>query len=160
MMNPGLPSGLTRHPLHLLSLGLGLGAIPFAPGTFGTLLGVVLYLALQSLSLAWYLIAVAILFYIGVMACGFTARAVGADDPGVIVFDEVVGYLIAMAAAPRGWGWTTAGFVLFRLFDIWKPWPIRWSEHRIRGGLGIMFDDALAGVYTMVALEAATHLAR
>lgn len=157
-MNPPPLLTLLRHPLHSLSLGFGLGLLPVAPGTFGTLLGVLLYLVLQYLPLTYYLIAVALLLYIGVVACGFTARALQADDPSVIVFDEVVGYLIAMTAVPAGWQWIVAGFVLFRVFDIWKPWPIRAIERRVRGGLGIMLDDALAGGYALIALQAANAL--
>jgi phosphatidylglycerophosphatase A len=132
--------------------------MPVAPGTFGTLLGVLVYLPLQHLPVGYYLIAVALLFYLGVVACGLTARALGAEDPGAIVFDEVVGYLIAMTAAPAGWGWMVAGFALFRLFDIWKPWPIRSLERRVKGGLGVMLDDALAAGYALAALQAARYL--
>ena len=154
-----LPKGLLRQPLHLLSLGFGLGAIPFAPGTFGTLLGVLIYLGLQLVPLVYYLIILVLLFYVGVVACGLTAQALGAEDPSPVVFDEVVGYLIAMTAAPSGWPWVVAGFVLFRMFDIWKPWPIRSLERRVRGGLGIMLDDALAAGYTWLVLRVAAELA-
>jgi len=153
-----LPPGILRHPLHSLALGFGLGAIPFAPGTFGTLLGVPIYLGLQFLPLSYYLIIVALLFYVGVVACGATAQILGAEDPSPVVFDEVVGYLIAMTAAPAGWQWAVAGFVLFRLFDIWKPWPIRLLERQVRGGLGIMVDDALAAGYTWLVLRVAARV--
>ena len=153
MKSSPLPPGTLRHPVHCLSLGLGLGALPWAPGTFGTLLGIPLYLLLQDLPLWAYLGAVLALFILGALAAQHTARALGTHDHAAIVVDEVVGFLIAMTAAPAGWLWIIAGFLLFRLFDIWKPWPIRWADRRVHGGLGIMFDDALAGLYALIALQ-------
>jgi phosphatidylglycerophosphatase A len=94
-----------------------------------------------------------VFFAIGVWLCHGTARDLGlADHPG-IVWDEIVGYLITMTAAPAGWTWIVLGFVLFRLFDIWKPWPISWLDRNIKGGLGIMLDDALAGTYACLVLQ-------
>jgi phosphatidylglycerophosphatase A len=81
----------------------------------------------------------------------------GIDDPSGVVWDEIVGYLISMAAAPLGVLWIVAGFVLFRLFDIWKPWPIRVLDRRVKGGLGIMLDDVVAGLFTAILLALAVH---
>lgn len=153
MKPPPLPSGILRHPVHCLSLGLGLGAAPRAPGTFGTLLGIPCYLLLQHLSLTGYLLVLLLLFAFGVWACHYTARVLGVHDHPAIVLDEVVGYLVTMIAAPAGWLWVVAGFVLFRLFDIWKPWPIRWLDRHVHGGFGIMIDDVLAGVYALIVLQ-------
>lgn len=153
-----LPPRMLRHPVHCLSLGFGLGASPWAPGTFGTLLGIPCYLLLQGLPLAGYLAAVLLLFLVGVWLCDVTARALGVHDHPAIVFDEVVGYLVAMIAAPGGWVWLVAGFLLFRLFDIWKPWPIRWFDRRVHGGFGIMFDDVVAGLYALGVLQAISLL--
>ncbi len=147
-----LPATVWRSPVHLLSIGLGSGAMPFAPGTFGTLAAVPLYLVMQPMSLAWYLLVVLLLFIAGVWLCGETARHLGVHDHGGIVWDEVVGYLLTMTLAPPGWIWVALGFVLFRLFDIVKPWPIRQFDRRLVGGFGIMFDDVLAGVYALVSL--------
>lgn len=153
-MKPGpLPRSLLKNPLHWPALGFGLGAAPFAPGTFGTLLGIPVYLLLADLPLIGYLCAVAGLFLIGVAACRVTARALGVHDHPAIVFDEVVGFLITMTLAPPGWWWLAAGFALFRLFDIWKPWPVRWIDRHVHGGVGIMLDDALAGVYALAVLQ-------
>lgn len=125
---------------------------PWAPGTFGTLAAMPLYWLLAPLSLVHYLIVVTVLFVLGVWACGRTARDLGGQDPGVIVWDEVVGYLVAMSAVPLEWTWMLLGFVVFRLFDIWKPWPIRWLDRRVKGGLGIMLDDLGAAVLTWAVL--------
>lgn len=150
---PVLPARLWRNPAHCLAFGLGLGALPYAPGTFGTLLGVALYLAMQSLSLGWYLALTALLFVIGIALCHGAAHALGVRDHPGIVWDEAVGYLITMIAAPAGWAWIISGFILFRLFDIWKPWPIRVCDRKIHGGFGIMLDDALAAFYAMSVLH-------
>lgn len=140
---------------HWIAFGLGSGLAPWAPGTFGTLAAVPLYWLLSSLPLAAYLVVVAVLFWVGVWACGRTAEDLGGDDPGPVVWDEVVGYLVTMIAVPVGWPWVLAGFALFRLFDIWKPWPVRWLDQVVPGGLGIMLDDLAAGVLAWLLLWAA-----
>ena len=150
--------GLLRDPGHLLALGFGSGLMRFAPGTFGTLAAIPLYLLLQSLPLAVYVIVIVLLFVLGVWICGRTARALGVHDAPSIVWDEVVGYLLVMAAAPQGWGSVLLGFVLFRVFDIAKPWPIRWVDRRVTGGLGIMLDDLIAAIPAWLLLQLATHL--
>lgn len=159
MKTAPVPSTLLRDPRHWPALGFGLGAAPVAPGTFGTLLGIPLYLLFADWPAAVYLAAVAALFLLGVLACRMTARALGVHDHPAIVFDEVVGYLVTMTLAPAGIGWLVAGFALFRLFDIWKPWPIRWIDRRVHGGLGIMLDDVLAGVYALLVMQLAARLA-
>lgn len=136
-----------------MSLGFGAGLVPFAPGTMGTVVGVVFYICLQHLPLPWYILTVAVLFILGVWSCGITARAIGVHDHPTIVWDEIVGFLVAMTAAPTGWGWILLGFALFRLFDIVKPWPIWFIDTYVRGGLGIMLDDLLAGIYGLVSLR-------
>lgn len=148
---------LLANPAHLLSLGLGSGLAPFAPGTFGTLMAIPLYLLMSHLSLTLYLAISAVLFVIGIGLCGYTASAMGEHDHPSIVWDEVVGYLITMAAAPAGWLWVAIGFVLFRIFDILKPWPIRWADKKVSGGLGIMLDDVLAGVYAWIIMQILIH---
>jgi len=127
--------------------------MPWAPGTFGTLLAIPLYLALSPLGLAWYALVVALLFLVGVWLCGVADQVLGTSDHGSIVWDEIVGYLVTMLAAPGGWSWIVGGFVLFRLFDIWKPWPIRLIERRVGGGLGVMLDDLIAAAFAWVALQ-------
>lgn len=140
------------HPAHALAFGLGAGLSPVAPGTMGTVAALPLYLLLHGLGSGPYWGLTALLFGLGVWACGHTARALEThDDPG-IVWDEIVGYLIAMGFAPIGWEWVMAGFVVFRFFDIIKPWPIRSVDQRMGGGIGIMLDDALAALYSMGVL--------
>ena len=151
---------LLRHPVHLLSLGLGSGLAPVAPGTFGTAAALPLYLLLRPLDPAAYLAVVAVLFFVGIALCGHTARALGVHDHPAIVWDEVVGYLVTMAVAPDGWLWPLIGFALFRLFDIVKPWPVRTADRHVGGGGGIMVDDLLAGIYAAVVLQGIAVLAR
>lgn len=142
-----------RRPHHWIAYGFGSGLSRWAPGTAGTLAAVPLYLLLQPLSLGWYLMFLLGGFLLGVWACGKTARELRDHDPSPIVWDEFLGYLVTMTAAPYDWRWVLAGFALFRLFDIWKPWPIRVLDAKMRGGLGIMVDDLVAGVLAWVALR-------
>ena len=139
--------------MHFLSLGFGTGLAPKAPGTFGTLAGIPLYWLLQPLPLAGYLAVTLLLGLLGIWLCGHTARALGVHDHGGIVWDEIVGLLITLIAVPPDWRWLLAGFLLFRLFDILKPWPIRWLDHRVGGGFGIMIDDVLAGLFALICLH-------
>ena len=145
-MNPTPASLLFKHPAHFLSLGFGSGLSPIIPGTAGTLAAIPIYLLMEPLSLVWYLFAVAVMSIVGFWICGFTTRALGVPDHGSIVWDEIVGYLITMAALPPGWLWMVLGFFLFRVLDILKPWPISWVDRNMKGGIGIMLDDILAGV--------------
>ena len=137
---------------HWIAFGFGSGLAPWAPGTFGTLAAVPLYWLLQPLSLAAYLALLLVFSGIGVWACGRTARELGSKDPSAIVWDEVVGYLLAMTGSPGGWPWAVAGFVVFRLFDIWKPWPVHVLDQRVTGGLGIILDDLAAGAMAWAVL--------
>lgn len=149
-----LSAKLLKNPIHALALGFGTGLAPKAPGTFGTLLGLALYWLLQYLAVSPIIfIAITIVCFIaGIWICQYTADALGVHDHPAIVWDEVVGYLITMMFAPSGWLWMLVGFGLFRLFDIWKPWPIRVIDRSVHGGFGIMFDDVLAGVYAAIVL--------
>lgn len=149
---------LLRNPLHLLSLGLGSGLSPVAPGTCGTLLAIPPYLLLAQLSLPYYLLAVLLAFAAGIYLCGYTSTALGVHDHSGIVWDEFVGFWITMIAVPPTWQWILAGFVLFRLFDIVKPWPVKVADANMKGGFGIMFDDVLAGLYALVGLQLAMQL--
>ncbi len=149
-------SDLWSHPANLLALGFGSGLAPKAPGTFGTMMAVPLYLyLLQGLSTSMLLAVIAVSFVIGVWLCHASANNLGVHDHPGIVWDEFVGFWISCIALPAGWPWLLAAFVLFRFFDILKPWPIRWLDHRVPGGLGIMVDDVLAGLYALVLLQLA-----
>lgn len=147
-----------RNPVHVLAFGFGAGLAPVAPGTAGTLLGVFIYLSLAPLPLAYYTATVALMFVAGVWLCGRAAADLGVHDHPGIVFDEIVGFLVAMTALPRDWPWLIAGFVLFRLLDILKPWPIGPIDRRLRGGAGIMADDLVAGLMALALLQLAYRL--
>jgi phosphatidylglycerophosphatase A len=150
---------------HLVTHGFGAGLAPKAPGTFGTLVGLPFFFLLHWLvpEPAYYLAACAILFVFGCWVCGESARLLGLHDAPGIVFDEIVGFLITclpLLYIPTGllWPWLLAAFLLFRFFDIFKPWPIRWLDKNIGGGIGIMLDDAVAGFLAALCLFGLQHL--
>lgn len=145
---------LLKSPVHLLAFGFGAGLCPKAPGTAGTLVGVVIFLLLSQLSLLSYLAVTVGLAIAGCYICGKTARDLNVHDHQGIVWDEIVGYLLAMSALPVTLPWIVAGFVLFRIFDIWKPWPIYRLDREVSGGLGIMLDDLSAGLCAWMLLYA------
>lgn len=148
-----IPPGLWRDPRHLLSLGFGAGLAPRAPGTAGTAVAIPLYLLLADLTPATYAAVTLALFLVGIALCGYTARALRVHDHPGIVWDEIVGYLVTLFMAPAGWQWPLLGFVAFRVFDIAKPWPVRWVDRHVTGGFGIMADDLLAALYAWVVLR-------
>lgn len=141
------------HPAHFLSFGFGSGLFPFAPGTAGTLMAFPLYglltLWIDPVGMGW---VIAACFALGVVFCERTGRALGVADYGGIVWDEIVAFLLVLWLIPQTIAWFLAGFVLFRLFDIWKPFPIRYFDRRFKGGFGVMFDDLLAAAYTLLVL--------
>ena len=147
------PSSVWRNPIHFLAFGFGSGALPKAPGTFGSLAAIIPLMYLQQMSLMNYAILTLLAFIVGIFLCGKTAEDIGVHDHGGIVWDEFVGLWITMFAAPAGWHWVIIGFILFRIFDIAKPAPIGWLDKRVEGGLGIMLDDVLAGVYGLLSLQ-------
>lgn len=146
-------STVLKSPVHLLAFGFGSGLAPIAPGTFGTLVAVLLYLLFQSLDLLSYSLLTAAICVVGIWICGKSSEMLGVHDHGGIVWDEFAGYFITMIAAPPGWIWIVVGFVLFRLFDIFKPWPIKWADEHVDGGLGIMLDDIIAGLASFAVLQ-------
>ena len=143
---------LIRNPVHFLAFGFGSGLSPKAPGTAGTLVAMLLWPLLAGLPLEIYLAIVAVASVGGFYLCGKTASDLGVHDHPGIVWDEIAGYWLAMAAIPCTWYWMLAGFVLFRFFDIWKPWPISWLDKQVHGGVGIMVDDLLAGLFAWILL--------
>jgi phosphatidylglycerophosphatase A len=149
------PASVFRNPVHLLAFGLGSGLAPKAPGTFGTLAAVPLYMALNQLPLAAYALALIVSFGLGIWICDKTAQDLGVHDHGGIVWDEFVGFWITMFVAPPEWYWVVVGFLLFRFFDIVKPFPISWLDKHVKGGLGIMLDDAVAGTFAWLCLQLA-----
>src|SRR5512142_600925 len=143
---------LVAHPAHFVALGFGAGLVPVAPGTFGTLASVALYWALAAflppLAIAFCAIP---LFFVGVWACDVTGRDLGSPDHGAMVWDEVVAFLPLAALASESLALQAIAFALFRLFDVWKPYPVRQIERRVKGGLGVMIDDVFAAFYAYAA---------
>lgn len=154
-----------KNPWHLLATGFGSGLSPIIPGTMGTLAAVPLYLLLVQLPLSVYLLLVFVSCVIGIKICQVTSDDMGVHDHGSIVWDEFAGFWITMAIVPMlklpvdDWKWLVTGFVLFRFFDMVKPWPIGWLDKRVHGGLGIMVDDIVAGIMAAIALYLVGHLA-
>ena len=151
---------LVAHPAHFIALGFGAGLAPRAPGTVGTFAALALYWALAAVMppLAVAFLAIP-LFFLGVWACGITGRHLGTADPGAIVWDEIVAFLPLAALASASFGLQLLALALFRLFDVWKPFPIREMERRLKGGLGVMADDLAAACYAYLAFIAIVALA-
>ena len=147
------------HPAHFVAFGFGTGLVRFAPGTCGTLLAFPIYWLIAHDDAALALLgATALLFLVGVWACELTGRHLGVADHGAMVWDEVVAFLLVLAMVPDEPAWQAAAFVLFRAFDIAKPWPIQQLERRWKNGFGVMFDDLLAAGYTLLALAIAKRI--
>ena len=141
-----------KTPAGLLAFGLGSGLAPKAPGTFGTLAAIPLYLLLTGLNHWLYLAVVVLAFVLGIYLCDKASRDLGVHDHGGIVWDEFVGLWLTLWLVPVTWEWVLAGFVLFRFFDIVKPFPIKWLDQKVGGGFGIMIDDVIAGLYAWLLL--------
>ena len=150
---PVSPATVFTDPIHFLAFGFGSGLAPVAPGTFGTITAIPVFLLLSNLSTVGYTVITLLFFLLGIWLCGQSAEKLGVHDHGGIVWDEIVGLLITLFAVPVSWLWILLGFLLFRFFDIVKPWPIRWLDRQVSGGLGIMVDDVLAGVYAWIILQ-------
>ncbi len=151
--SPTLARQVLRDPVHWLAFGLGTGLLPRAPGTWGSLLALAIYWLLPPLPMALALSGLVVAFIAGCVICGLSARRLGVHDHGGIVLDEIVALLAVLAVTPRTMGWSIVAFLLFRFFDIAKPWPIREADHRIAGGLGIMLDDVLAAFYAALIVR-------
>ncbi|USD31920.1 MULTISPECIES: phosphatidylglycerophosphatase A [Vibrio] len=147
-----------KNPWHLLATGFGSGLSPIIPGTMGTLAAIPFYLLLVQIPLPMYIVAVIAACFIGIKVCQVTSDDMGVHDHGAIVWDEFAGFWITMLVVPlfqqssTDWKWLLTGFVLFRCFDMIKPWPISWLDARVHGGFGIMLDDIVAGVMAGIAL--------
>ncbi|MDP0589226.1 MAG: phosphatidylglycerophosphatase A [Candidatus Endonucleobacter bathymodioli] len=141
------------NPIHFLAFGLGSGLSAKAPGTMGTIAAVPFYLLMQSLSPWKYFLLLVIAIVIGIWLCDRASKDLGVHDHQGIVWDEFCGYWFTMLLAPAGWGWVLYGFILFRVFDIWKPWPINWLDAHVGGGVGIMIDDIVAGFFALSVLQ-------
>ncbi len=153
-----LPKPNFKDPIHWLAFGLGSGLSPKAPGTMGTIAALpIFWFFLQDLSLSVYVSMLVLTSLVGIYICHKTAKDLNVHDHGGIVFDEWVGLWITMLLAPQGVWWLVLGFALFRFFDILKPWPIKWFDEKVEGGLGIMLDDIVAGIIACLCLQAVAY---
>lgn len=135
-----------QDPMYFVAFGFGSGLMPLAPGTWGTLAAIPFYLMLSGTHWSIYLSLTILAFFFGVWVSNKVSQELGVHDYKGIVWDEVVGYLLTMFMAPQGLIWVVLGFILFRVFDIWKPQPIGFIDQRVHGGLGIMLDDVMAAI--------------
>lgn len=159
-MMPGdsLSVSVLRHPVHFLAMGFGSGLLPKLPGTWGTLLAVLVFCIFMASPLADYFHwLVAVFGFAGIWLCGCSAALLGVHDHPAIVWDEMAGYLLTMLWLPVSIATVLGGFLLFRLLDIFKPWPIGWVDRKMGGGLGIMMDDLLAAVVANLILQAMVY---
>jgi len=144
---------LLAHPAHFFGLGFGSGLASKAPGTFGTLVGFPLFWLIFNYSFGVQLIIITALFLLGVYFCDVAGKALGVADHGGIVWDEIVAMMLVLTVTPPYWlSWLVA-FLLFRLFDIWKPFPIKQFDVKLKNGFGVMFDDLLAAIYAIISLK-------
>jgi phosphatidylglycerophosphatase A len=152
---------LLQHPAGWIACGFGAGLSPVAPGTAGSLAALLPWLLLRELPPGYYILVLAAAFAFGVWVCHWAVNALRVKDPAAVVWDEFVGLWIALAPLawlPRGWMWIFAGFILFRIFDIWKPWPVSWADSHVAGGIGVMLDDVIAGIYAALVLAVLLRL--
>jgi len=138
----------------MIATGFYSGYLPKAPGTWGSLLAIPIYLLLAALTPRQYLLALAAIIILAIITAGGAEKIIDRKDPGVIVIDEIAGMLITLIGAPNHWLVLLLGFGLFRFFDIVKPFPIRWVDRHINGGFGIVLDDCIAGLFAMLILQA------
>ncbi|HET7330996.1 phosphatidylglycerophosphatase A [Dyella sp.] len=145
---------LLATPAGWLACGFGSGLAPVAQGTFGSLAAILPWLLLRQYSLSLNLAVIVIGFAVGIWACDIAGRALRVDDHRSLVWDEFIGQWIALLPALLASWWAIVlGFALFRLFDVWKPWPIRYLDRHLKGGLGVMADDVIAGIFAAVVLK-------
>ncbi|HSW69007.1 MAG TPA: phosphatidylglycerophosphatase A [Gammaproteobacteria bacterium] len=150
---PPIPDSIWHKPSHFIAFGFGTGAIPYAPGTFGTLAAIPFYLLFSYLPLAVYIFLVVLIALGSMWLCERVSREIKVKDHQGMCLDEIVGFLVTMTGAPHGLIWIVLGFILFRIFDIWKPWPINFVDKHVSGGFGMILDDVLAGILSLVILK-------
>ncbi|MEM9242913.1 MAG: phosphatidylglycerophosphatase A [Pseudomonadota bacterium] len=153
-----VPRSVWRNPWHFIAFGFGSGAVPVAPGTFGTLVAIPFYLLLNQLHLIYYLIAVLIIAIFAIILSDKVSREIKVHDHPGMNIDEFVGFFVTMINAPSGWQWIVIGFVLFRFFDIIKPPPIGWIDRHVQGGFGMILDDVLAGLISCVLMQLLAYI--
>ncbi|MET0331754.1 MAG: phosphatidylglycerophosphatase A [Dyella sp.] len=159
-LSPEQRRALLSTPAGWMACGFGSGLTPWAQGTFGSLAALLPWLLLRELPLPLYLFLLLVGFSLGVRVCQLAGLTLGVADHRSVVWDEFVGLWIALIPvllAPSWWS-VLLGFALFRLFDVWKPWPIGWLDARLKGGLGVMADDVVAGLFAAIVLQLVRHL--
>jgi phosphatidylglycerophosphatase A len=162
-MSAGQRRALLATPAGWLACGFGSGLAPVAQGTFGSLAALLPWLLLRELPLPLYVLVLLLGFAVGVWACNVASHALGVADHRSLVWDEFIGQWVALLpllVLPAPWWTIVVGFALFRLFDVWKPWPISWLDRRVKGGMGVMVDDVVAGVFAAIVLALGLHLFR
>lgn len=150
---PPSPQFLIARPTHFFALGFGTGLTPKMPGTAGTLIGFPLFFLIQPHHYFVQLGVIVVLFVWGIFLCHQTGKSLGVEDHSSIVWDEIVAMMLVLTFTPNAFIWWLIAFLLFRLFDVWKPFPIQQCDARLKGGFGVMFDDFLAAGYTIVCLK-------
>ena len=144
---------LFAHPAHFFALGFGSGLAKKAPGTLGTLVGLPIFWLISGQSFSTQLAIITLLFGVGIYFCDVAGKGIGVTDHGSIVWDEIIAMMLILAFTPVSATWWFAAFLLFRLFDIWKPFPIRHFDAKLKNGFGVMFDDLLAAIYAILSLK-------
>lgn len=144
---------MCAHPAHWLAFGFGSGLTKKAPGTFGTLVGFPLFMLIADFTRDQQWLMITILFLAGIYICEKAGKSLGVSDHGSIVWDEIVAMMLVLTVTPKSWLWWIIAFLLFRLFDIWKPAPIRQCDAKFKTGLGVMLDDLLAAIYTICVIQ-------
>jgi phosphatidylglycerophosphatase A len=149
-----------RSPWFWIGVFGGSGLFPVAPGTVGTLASLFFWLPLMVWGVSWWQMSIVIivLTLVGTIAADKTAVLLGKEDPKEVVIDEVVGQGIALLFCPLAWQWFVAAFILFRIFDVLKPWPVGWADKNLHGGIGIMADDVIAGFIALGLLQIAVQV--
>jgi phosphatidylglycerophosphatase A len=148
-----VPNAVWHSPLYFIAFGFGSGAFPVAPGTAGTVVAAIFYLGLRYLPLGEYLLFTLIFSIVSIWLLDQLSREIQVHDHPGMCLDEFAGYFVTMINAPWGFSWMLLGFILFRLFDIWKPWPISWLDKHIHGGFGMVIDDIAAGALAMIVMQ-------
>jgi phosphatidylglycerophosphatase A len=157
LFEQGQMNRAARAVILFISQGAYAGRFPVAPGTAGTIVGIFLYAVMKNLAPGPYFTLCILISLLGTWAAGRAESILGTKDSASIVIDEIAGFLLAMFMVPTSWGFIAAGFLLFRAFDIVKPWPLR-RLHELHGGLGVMLDDIGAGIYTNILLQLAVYI--
>lgn len=142
-----------------IATGLYTGYTPKAPGSMGTLVAFPIHFLIILLPGSAYYLALAAILVLAIITAGMAEKIIDRQDPGMVVIDEIIGMLIGLIGAPLTLPSLITAFVLFRIFDIWKPFPVSWFDNHLHGGTGIVLDDVMAGIYTLACMQGLSHFA-